>query len=104
MFKVLFICPYCKIINKCNSQTINVPSERKTRDGAEYNEYKGDDAHEVVFQQVLKQIYFMFRLFNGTILQNLIGVSEDIRIEHLIEKLNQFYSKVSFYILVFCVI
>lgn len=82
--------------NKCGCwfQIVNAPSERKTRDDAEYTEYRCEDAHEIVYREVLKQSYYMFRLFNGTFLDNLIGDSDTQRVQHLINKLNKFYSKV----------
>lgn len=76
-------------------QTINVPSERKTRENTEYNEYKGDDVHDKVFQQVLKQSYLMFRLFTGTFRSHFNGEDDEARkIEHFKTILEQFYSKV----------
>lgn len=73
---------------------MNVPSERKIRDDIEYTEYRSEDAHSVVFQEVLKQLYFMFRLFAGTFDQNLIGNTESQQIEALIETVQTFYSQV----------
>lgn len=75
-------------------QTVNVPSERKVRDDIEYTEYKSEDAHSVVFQEVLKQMYFMFRLFHGTFVQNSVGNTKADRIKALIAKVQEFYSKV----------
>lgn len=57
-----------------NLQAVNAPSERKTRDGTEYTEYKCDDAHESVYLETLKQSYYMFRLFNGTFQNNLVEI------------------------------
>lgn len=79
-------------------QTINVPSERKTRENTEYNEYKGDDVHDKVFQQVIKQSYFMFRLFAGTFRSHLtLEVDEAQKIEHFKLILHQFFSMVISY-------
>lgn len=78
-------------------QIVGAPSERKTRDGSEYTEYKCEDAHEIVYQETLKQSYYMFRLFNGTFTDNLIGDNDEQQIAFLITKLNKFYSKVSIY-------
>lgn len=72
-----------------------MPSERKIRDDIEYTEYKSEDAHSVVFQEVLKQMYFMFRLFHGTFVKNLVGNTKADRIKTLIEKVEEFYSKVN---------
>lgn len=71
-----------------------MPSERKIRDDIEYTEYRSEDAHSVVFQEVLKQMYFMFRLFAGTFKQNLIGNTEPDQIEALIRIVQSFYSQV----------
>lgn len=78
----------------CLFQIVNAPSERKTRDESEYTEYRCEDAHEIVYREVLKQSYYMFRLFNGTFMDNLIGDNETQQVEHLISKLIKFYSKV----------
>lgn len=76
-------------------QIVNAPSERKkTRDNTEYTEYRCEDAHEIVYREVLKQSYYMFRLFNGTFLDNLVGDDEIQQVEHLKNKLAKFYSKV----------
>ena len=73
--------------------TVNVPFEKKTKNNVEYNEYHGDDLHDMVFQSVLKQSYKMFRLFTGTFTGNLIH-SEDLSAEaNLIGKIENFYSK-----------
>lgn len=78
----------------CLFQIVNAPSERKTRDESEYTEYRCEDAHEIVYREVLKQSYYMFRLFNGTFMDNLIGDNETQQVEHLKNKLIKFYSKV----------
>lgn len=75
-------------------QIVNAPSERKTRDDSEYTEYRCEDAHEIVYREVLKQSYYMFRLFNGTFLDNLVGDNELQQVEYLKTKLTKFYSKV----------
>lgn len=72
-----------------------MPSERKVRDDIEYTEYKSEDAHSVVFQEVLKQMYFMYRLFNGTYQKDLIGNSEEEQVRALASKIDQFFAKVS---------
>ncbi|XP_055310576.1 vacuolar fusion protein CCZ1 homolog [Sitodiplosis mosellana] len=72
---------------------LNAPSERKTRDDSEYTEYRCEDAHEIVYREVLKQSYYMFRLFSGTFMDNLVGDNETQQVEHLINKLSKFYSK-----------
>lgn len=46
--------------------TLAVPFETRTKDGKEYNEYRGDTVHERVYQMLLKQIYASFRLLNGS--------------------------------------
>lgn len=75
-------------------QIVGAPSERKTRDGNEYTEYRCEDAHEIVYREVLKQSYSMFRLFNGTFQDNLIDEHGQEQIDHFISKLTKFYSKV----------
>lgn len=76
-------------------QTINVPSERKSRENTEYNEYKGDDVHDKVFQQVLKQSYSMFRLFTGTFRSHFNGEEDETqKIEHFKSILEHFFSRV----------
>lgn len=76
-------------------QIVNAPSERKTtKDGAEYTEYRCEDAHEIVYREILKQSYYMFRLFNGTFQDNLIGEDSKQQINCLTTKLAKFYSKV----------
>lgn len=75
-------------------QIVNAPSERKTRDGTEYTEYRCEDAHEIVYREILKQSYLMFRLFNGTFHDNLIGGDDKQQVTYLIAKLTKFYSKV----------
>lgn len=76
------------------TQTLNVPSERKVRDDLEFTEYKSEDAHSVVYQEILKQMYFNFRLFAGTFSQNLIGNNETDEIQALTNAIHEFYSKV----------
>lgn len=80
----------------CDSlfQIVNAPSERKMRDGTEYTEYRCEDAHEIVYREILKQSYYMFRLFNGMFQDNLIGDDETQQVDCLIAKLTKFYSKV----------
>lgn len=76
--------------------TVNVPFETKTKDRGEYNEYKGDEVHDSIFQAVLKQSYKMFRLFMGTFQLNFIGDDLEQQTTNLISKLDHFYSRVSF--------
>lgn len=77
------------------SKIVNAPSERKIRDDKTvYTEYRCEDAHEIVYREILKQSYCMFRLFNGTFHDNFIGEDEPQQIDHFINKLNKFYSKV----------
>lgn len=76
--------------------TVNVPFETKTKDRGEYNEYKGDEVHDSIFQAVLKQSYKMFRLFMGTFQLNFIGNDLESQTTNLISKLDHFYSRVSF--------
>lgn len=72
-----------------------MPSERKTRENTEYNEYKGDDVHDKVFQQVIKQSYSMFRLFAGTFQSHFTGDGDEAqKIEHFKLILQQFFSTV----------
>lgn len=76
--------------------TLNVPYEVKVKDKeSEYNEYKGDDVMDSVYQAVLKQSYKMFRLFMGSFNNNFIGKNEDQCVTHLREKLHHFFSKVN---------
>lgn len=58
-------------------------------------EYRCEDAHEIVYREILRQSYHMFRLFNGTFRDNLIGNDEQQQVNSLIAKLTKFYSKVS---------
>lgn len=74
--------------------TLNVPYEVKTKDRTEYNEYKGENVLDSVYQSVLKQSYKMFQLFMGTFNDHFIGENEDERIDCLRKKLNHFFSKV----------
>lgn len=83
---------FCSIFDRL--QIVGVPSEKKTRDNTEYTEYKGEDAHDIVYQDTLKQSYNMFRLFNGTFRDNLRGDTQDQQIEFLNTKLNKFFTKV----------
>lgn len=64
------------------------------KDGTEYTEYKCEDAHEIVYREILRQSYYMFRLFYGTFEDNLIGEDDTQRVNSLIAKLTKFYSKV----------
>lgn len=93
-FWFIFIFPLIHYWSVCYFQIVNAPSERKTRDESEYTEYRCEDAHEIVYREVLKQSYYMFRLFNGTFLDNLVGDNETQQVEHLKSKLIKFYSKV----------
>lgn len=74
---------------------MNVPFETKTKDRGEYNEYKGDEVHDSIFQAVLKQSYNMVRLFMGTFQLNFIGDDLETKRINLISKLDRFYSHVS---------
>lgn len=67
------------------------------RDGTEYTEYRCEDAHEIVYREVLKQSYFMYRLFNGTFHDNLIDDDGNQQVEYFITNLTKFYSKVLAY-------
>lgn len=93
-----------KFFRNNSMQIVGAPSERKTRDGSEYTEYKCEDAHEIVYQETLKQSYYMFRLFNGTFTDNLIGDNDEQQIAFLITKLNKFYSKVRIYFQYFSIV
>lgn len=76
-------------------QIVNAPSERKTtKDGTDYVEYRCEDAHEIVYREILKQSYYMFRLFNGTFEDNLIGDDVKQQVDCLLTKMTKFYSKV----------
>ncbi|XP_058833549.1 vacuolar fusion protein CCZ1 homolog [Topomyia yanbarensis] len=71
---------------------LNVPFERKSRDSGDYNEYHGDDIHDIVYRAVLKHSYRLFHLFNGTFESNLAG--EDLSaVANLIGHLEEFYGK-----------
>lgn len=73
--------------------TINVPFERKLKDNGEILEYYGEDAHEKVYSEILKQSYRMFRLFHDSFESNLVGDSEEGKIVNLVSTLEQFYTK-----------
>lgn len=78
-------------------QIVSAPLERKTtKDGDEYTEYRCEDAHEIVYREILRQSYNMFRLFNGTFVNNLTGDDEQQQVNSLIAKLTKFYSKVRY--------
>lgn len=72
-----------------------MPSERRTRDDIEYTEYKGEDAHRTVYLEVLKRMYFMFRLFHGTFERNLVGDKEAEKVMALTTVIQTFFEKVS---------
>lgn len=77
-------------------QMVNAPSERKTtKDGTEYTEYRCEDAHEIVYREILKQSYYMFRLFNGSFQESLVGDDVKQQVNCLTTKLTKFYSKVN---------
>ncbi|KAG5673577.1 hypothetical protein PVAND_003613 [Polypedilum vanderplanki] len=73
--------------------SLNVPFERKEKDKKEYIEYYADDVHDSVFKKILQRSYYNFRLFENTFEDNLVGDSQDEKIDHLKTKLNQFYTK-----------
>uniref|UniRef100_A0A1B0CL26 Putative myrosinase n=1 Tax=Lutzomyia longipalpis TaxID=7200 RepID=A0A1B0CL26_LUTLO len=73
--------------------TVNVPFLVKTKDGVEYNEYRGDDVHDTIYGALLEQSYSMFRLFVGTFREHMMGDSTEERAQSLSQKLQQFFSK-----------
>lgn len=74
--------------------TINVPSEKKEKPGGiEYIEYKSDEVHVKVFQQILRQSYQMFRLFNGKFVQHLCAAHKDKDESGMVEDINLLCSK-----------
>lgn len=68
--------------------TLNVPYLCKTKEGAEYCEYQGDDVQDVVFQALLQQAYNMFRLFSGTFK----SLNPSSNVEILKHKLENFFT------------
>ncbi|GAB0096920.1 CCZ1 [Sergentomyia squamirostris] len=69
--------------------TINVPYVVKTKENVEYNEYRGEDVHDAIYEALLEQSYNMFRLFVGTFADN--SVCGDTA--NLSQKLLTFFSK-----------
>lgn len=64
--------------------TLNVPFERKEKDGRESIDYYSDDVHESVYKNILKQSYYSYRMFNDTFYSNsVIGDMCDERHENL---------------------
>lgn len=76
------------------AMTVNAPYDKKTRDGVEYKEYKGDDVHDKIYGAVLRQSYSMFRLFYGTFQDNFVGDSTEERSLALMGKFEDFFSEV----------
>ncbi|XP_065160589.1 LOW QUALITY PROTEIN: vacuolar fusion protein CCZ1 homolog [Atheta coriaria] len=68
--------------------TLNVPTIKKSKDGVDITEYLSDDVQNNVYQNVLKQAYYMYRLFNGTFERTL--ASSDVYT--LKTKLEQFFT------------
>lgn len=72
-------------------QTLSVPYICKTKDGAEYCEYQGDDIQDNVYQSVLRQAYNMYILFSGTF-HSVIASSDIFALKH---KLEHFFTAVN---------
>lgn len=74
--------------------TLRNPKESKVgKDNKEYTEYFTDDVHNEVFTKVIQRCYLNFRLFYDTFEQNMIGDSQEVQIESLKMKLNNFFMK-----------
>lgn len=77
-------------------QSIHAPSERRTDgppENSEYTEYKGDQVHEQIYGNLLKQSYHLFRMFGNTFESNASELTDGVP-RCLIGKLNEFYTKV----------
>jgi Intu longin-like domain 2 len=74
-------------------QTLNVPFERKEKDKKEYFEYYCDDVHEAVYKKVIQRAYRHFRLFSNSFESNILGETDDEKLQTIRGKLDSFYSK-----------
>ncbi|GLV34716.1 Caffeine calcium zinc sensitivity 1 [Carabus blaptoides fortunei] len=72
--------------------TLSVPYICKTKEGAEYCEYQGDDIQDNVYQSVLRQAYSMYRLFSGTF-HSVIASSDIFALKHKLEHFFTAYLK-----------
>ncbi|KAL1132338.1 hypothetical protein AAG570_010294 [Ranatra chinensis] len=71
-------------------QTINVPTNKKGKDGLDGIEYRGGEIQNTVYSAVLRQSYFMAKLFIGPFMQ--LVESQEGDTELLRRRLDKFFS------------
>lgn len=72
---------------------LNVPKEILAKDGVDYTEYRAFELNDNIYRRVLMMSYERFRIEEGTF-QMIVKDNSDNSREVLVEKLEEFFSKV----------
>lgn len=72
---------------------LNVPKEILAKDGVDYTEYRAFELNDNIYRRVLIMSYERFRIEEGTF-QMIVKDNSDNSREVLVEKLEEFFSKV----------